>query len=214
MTSVVKGKASGDSASLETTRARHKNVMEDHIEVNMPEPPSESCWDDKQCSMCGDVGFYGELFKCTRCLYRFQHTYCSCAYPNMDLDEAICDWCSKSDRDSGMKQADINTKRKPRSFKAQLGRDALALLLEVAHVQSAVTENVSEAGEVDQQAFFKKDSLATHGKPVPKRQRNGHNEKKKPGPGSWRQMNKSKLPLGLPSKGVGRRYKLLADVLL
>ncbi|XP_057845763.2 uncharacterized protein LOC131055184 [Cryptomeria japonica] len=47
-----------------------------------------------ECSMCGDVGLKEHLIKCTSCLFRFQHTYCSSLYPNIDLERFSCEWCN------------------------------------------------------------------------------------------------------------------------
>ncbi|KAH9321612.1 hypothetical protein KI387_016251 [Taxus chinensis] len=49
----------------------------------------------KECCMCGDTGFSHELFQCTACLHRFQHTYCSCMYPKAESYHT-CDWCLRS----------------------------------------------------------------------------------------------------------------------
>ncbi|XP_059063217.1 uncharacterized protein LOC131030779 [Cryptomeria japonica] len=47
-----------------------------------------------ECSLCGDVGLKEQLFKCASCLSRYQHTYCSRSYPNIDLERFSCEWCS------------------------------------------------------------------------------------------------------------------------
>ncbi|PKA59585.1 hypothetical protein AXF42_Ash018052 [Apostasia shenzhenica] len=44
------------------------------------------------CCMCGDIGFSNKLFQCLRCLYRFQHSYCSNYYHDQPA-AGICDWC-------------------------------------------------------------------------------------------------------------------------
>ncbi|XP_024540896.1 probable nuclear hormone receptor HR38 [Selaginella moellendorffii] len=49
---------------------------------------------EQECCMCGDVGFSSELFRCRKCVYRFQHTYCSRFYPGSPSQD-ICDWCSQ-----------------------------------------------------------------------------------------------------------------------
>ncbi|KAJ3706708.1 hypothetical protein LUZ61_010413 [Rhynchospora tenuis] len=49
---------------------------------------------DIVCSMCGDIGFPEKLFKCSRCQYRFQHSYCTNYYSQKAADAAeVCDWC-------------------------------------------------------------------------------------------------------------------------
>ncbi|KAJ4800235.1 Zinc ion-binding protein [Rhynchospora pubera] len=49
---------------------------------------------DIVCSMCGDIGFPEKLFQCSRCQFRFQHSYCTNYYSQKDADAAeVCDWC-------------------------------------------------------------------------------------------------------------------------
>ncbi|XP_066350458.1 uncharacterized protein [Miscanthus floridulus] len=48
------------------------------------------------CSMCGDVGFPKKLFRCARCRYLFQHSYCINYYGDSAPTSAgsdMCDWC-------------------------------------------------------------------------------------------------------------------------
>ncbi|KAK1307153.1 hypothetical protein QJS10_CPA10g00902 [Acorus calamus] len=47
------------------------------------------------CCMCGDVGFPDKLFRCGRCLSRFQHSYCSnyCEESSSEMNGGVCDWC-------------------------------------------------------------------------------------------------------------------------
>ncbi|XP_004510107.1 uncharacterized protein [Cicer arietinum] len=44
------------------------------------------------CCMCGDVGFHDKLFRCKKCRYRFQHSYCSNLYGEL-TEIQVCDWC-------------------------------------------------------------------------------------------------------------------------
>ncbi|KAJ1702281.1 hypothetical protein LUZ63_002060 [Rhynchospora breviuscula] len=49
---------------------------------------------DIVCSMCGDIGFPEKLFQCSRCQFRFQHSYCTNYYSQKAADAAeVCDWC-------------------------------------------------------------------------------------------------------------------------
>ncbi|GAB2271023.1 hypothetical protein Dimus_005875 [Dionaea muscipula] len=56
--------------------------------------------DQTVCCMCGDVGFPDKLFHCTRCRWRFQHSYCSNYYGESSDDRFIevCDWCQSEER--------------------------------------------------------------------------------------------------------------------
>ncbi|KAK8944156.1 hypothetical protein KSP39_PZI008276 [Platanthera zijinensis] len=53
----------------------------------------------KVCSMCGDIGFPDKIFQCLRCLYRFQHSYCSNYYcdDSSESSAGVCDWCRSDD---------------------------------------------------------------------------------------------------------------------
>ncbi|XP_068635977.1 uncharacterized protein [Aristolochia californica] len=53
------------------------------------------------CCMCGDIGFRDKLFRCNKCQYRFQHSYCS-NYNDQGSMAAVCDWCQSEER-SGTK---------------------------------------------------------------------------------------------------------------
>ncbi|OWM80157.1 uncharacterized protein LOC116207026 [Punica granatum] len=52
------------------------------------------------CCMCGDVGFPDKLFRCIRCLNRFQHSYCSNYYTESSVPIELCDWCQSEQRSS------------------------------------------------------------------------------------------------------------------
>ncbi|KAK4416042.1 hypothetical protein Salat_2711600 [Sesamum alatum] len=45
------------------------------------------------CCMCGDVGFPDKLFRCSKCRYRFQHSYCSNNYRENAEPIDVCEWC-------------------------------------------------------------------------------------------------------------------------
>ncbi|WOL07042.1 hypothetical protein Cni_G15778 [Canna indica] len=54
------------------------------------------------CSMCGDVGFADKLFRCLRCRFRLQHSYCTNYYEEEATSETaeVCDWCISEERSS------------------------------------------------------------------------------------------------------------------
>ncbi|TYH95520.1 hypothetical protein ES332_A12G111300v1 [Gossypium tomentosum] len=52
------------------------------------------------CCMCGDVGFFDKLFRCNKCRYRFQHSYCSNYYSEFAEPIELCDWCRSEERNS------------------------------------------------------------------------------------------------------------------
>ncbi|KAG6547640.1 hypothetical protein Mapa_011089 [Marchantia paleacea] len=63
-----------------------------------------------ECSTCGDTGFQTELFRCTKCSVRLQHTYCSNSYnPRKRWFIGLCNWCEvdvpRSTTPGGSKQA-------------------------------------------------------------------------------------------------------------
>ncbi|KAG2554211.1 uncharacterized protein LOC120647052 [Panicum virgatum] len=49
------------------------------------------------CCMCGDSGLLPELFRCSACSVRSQHTYCTNRYPKVE-SYGTCNWCLRADR--------------------------------------------------------------------------------------------------------------------
>ncbi|XP_004514233.1 uncharacterized protein [Cicer arietinum] len=49
------------------------------------------------CCMCGDVGFLDKLFRCNKCNHRFQHSYCSNYYGELQ-EIQLCDWCQSEEK--------------------------------------------------------------------------------------------------------------------
>ncbi|CAL4929480.1 unnamed protein product [Urochloa decumbens] len=48
------------------------------------------------CCMCGDRGLLPELFRCSACAVRYQHTYCTDRYPKVE-SYVTCNWCLRAD---------------------------------------------------------------------------------------------------------------------
>lgn len=48
------------------------------------------------CCMCGDRGLLPELFRCSACSVRSQHTYCTDRYPKVE-SYGVCNWCLRAD---------------------------------------------------------------------------------------------------------------------
>ncbi|CAN6285410.1 unnamed protein product [Urochloa humidicola] len=48
------------------------------------------------CCMCGDRGLVPELFRCSACAVRSQHTYCTDRYPKVE-SYGTCNWCLRAD---------------------------------------------------------------------------------------------------------------------
>ncbi|EFJ38762.1 hypothetical protein SELMODRAFT_437625 [Selaginella moellendorffii] len=78
----------------------------------------------KECSMCGDVGFQKELFRCSSCRQRYQHRYCSSLYPKLppDSSQMMCDWCvskqPRRDRDGHQQEQAVDGFKAPGSVTA------------------------------------------------------------------------------------------------
>ncbi|EFJ33722.1 hypothetical protein SELMODRAFT_406466 [Selaginella moellendorffii] len=135
-----KGSGRERNSSLEAPRS----TMEDKV--------------DRECSMCGDIGFSSELFQCKECNFRWQHSYCSRLYPNMESGNwgewPVCDWCFgalgtkatlKPKRSASIKlRRSSSSNYEEQVYQAQKGSkeenhhrwDALDYLLEVAHMSS------------------------------------------------------------------------------
>ncbi|KAJ7547241.1 hypothetical protein O6H91_08G077000 [Diphasiastrum complanatum] len=185
-------------------------VPDDYSSLIAKEEP----WQGQQeCSMCGDVGISSELIQCTKCLHRLQHKYCSRAYPNIALDEWMCDWCNNNV--AYMEDFTQNSKRNAtmeiNTTKTHY-KDAFELLLEVA--QQTSERECPDPKPVAKQGRGSKDNdSCARFLQVPKRQRCTLTLKNKPMMEKWKPLDKNKLHPTSSAKGIGRRYKLLSDVL-
>ncbi|KAL2613849.1 hypothetical protein R1flu_025541 [Riccia fluitans] len=47
----------------------------------------------QECCMCGDVGFPDHLLQCSRCIFRFQHSYCCNSTEGLGTGAWLCSWC-------------------------------------------------------------------------------------------------------------------------
>ncbi|WVZ55747.1 hypothetical protein U9M48_006371 [Paspalum notatum var. saurae] len=66
------------------------------------------------CCMCGDPGLLPELFRCSACSVRTQHTYCTERYPKLESYDT-CNWCNRAE---GSGAASASTSPRPSSSKA------------------------------------------------------------------------------------------------
>ncbi|TVU48143.1 hypothetical protein EJB05_07769 [Eragrostis curvula] len=67
------------------------------------------------CCMCGDRGLLPELFRCSACSVRSQHTYCTDRYPKAE-SYGTCNWCLRADGGG------TSTSNSPRSAGKATGR--------------------------------------------------------------------------------------------
>ncbi|KAL5982353.1 hypothetical protein ACLOJK_016424 [Asimina triloba] len=61
-----------------------------------------------ECCMCGDFGLSDELFRCTACLSRLQHRYCSDLYPRAE-SYRLCNWCLNEEDRKALKELTAHT---------------------------------------------------------------------------------------------------------
>lgn len=170
----------------------------------------------KECCMCGDLGFQESLFRCNRCHHRFQHIYCSRLYSDeLDLDGVnVCDWC-----------LDIQGKEKIKNHKRKL---------ELEEMGSGKSQDVAGSETVSKSAstsILKRPAALNIENP---RKANANQAKVKLHPKLGWSKQKQRLNLGedcnlstesstnlhgsstqrnTTKSGLGRRYKLLSDVL-
>ncbi|GLJ12521.1 hypothetical protein SUGI_0192650 [Cryptomeria japonica] len=110
----------------------------------------------KECCMCGDTGFSHELFQCTACLYRSQHTYCSCMYPKAESYH-VCDWCLRGGEERKaskqiMEKCTQSDLKKSGSFLPGLHaiKKHKPALPDTAHVQIGNTHKFGDEGNHEQ----------------------------------------------------------------
>ncbi|KAJ7219823.1 hypothetical protein O6H91_17G056200 [Diphasiastrum complanatum] len=167
----------------------------------------------KECSMCGDVGFIKELLRCKKCLHRLQHRYCSRGYPDIRLDEYICDWCYGSKKSSTVNDGPKPSGTESRSDTPDINwhqyKNDLEFFVEVAEHEAS--DACATVQRVEQQLVSNKDTVWDNSK----RHRCITTKKSRLVLDEWKPHNKTKLRLSAASKGShgGRRYKLLSDVL-
>ncbi|KAJ7527787.1 hypothetical protein O6H91_16G070800 [Diphasiastrum complanatum] len=198
----------GKAARLETDEL--KTATFDDFSAPISEETMFRNLPEQECTMCGDVGFSAELFQCSKCLHRLQHTYCSIGYPNITSKELICDWCYSEE--SKLANDKLRSKRKMRRTEIDWHqyKDALDFLLDVAQQAGDGEHTVGE--QVQNQVNCNK--ATTLNQPETKRNRCGIKENDRRSPEKWKSVTKKKLRLSAPTKGIGgRRYKLLSDVL-
>ncbi|KAH0918987.1 hypothetical protein BRARA_G01890 [Brassica rapa] len=71
------------------------------------------------CCMCGDVGFIDKLFHCSKCLNRFQHSYCSSYYKEQADPIKICDWCQWEARSPTGAKHGVKSRSSKRSYRSE-----------------------------------------------------------------------------------------------
>lgn len=77
-----------------------------------PSPPGGAV-----CCMCGDRGLLPELFRCSACSVRSQHTYCTDRYPKVE-SYGTCNWCLRAD--GGVSASTSNSPRSAGKVAARL----------------------------------------------------------------------------------------------
>lgn len=97
----------------------------------------------KECTMCGDVGFECDLLLCKRCGYRFQHTYCSKLYPDLDMEAWACEWCLYEDEKNGGVAKGKLGKRKMVNLTESRSK-AFEFLLQIAQACPSEPESYSD----------------------------------------------------------------------
>lgn len=98
---------------------------------------------EKECTMCGDVGFEDDLLLCKRCGYRFQHTYCSKLYPDLDMESWACEWCLYEDEKNGGGAKGKLGKRKVLNLTESRSK-AFEFLLQIAQACPSERESYSD----------------------------------------------------------------------
>ncbi|XP_068661175.1 PHD finger-containing protein 1-like [Aristolochia californica] len=151
----------------------------------------------KECCLCGDIGFSKDLILCPICGFRLQHTYCSRSYPGIDMATWRCEWCvyDQEKREAGSKSS------KP----SELALDAVVQSPNTAPDGGEATEDTYASEEI-KKARRKRDDDRRQ---TPNAGISPKSKRHKSGSDRWRKLN-----CNSPStRVIGRRYKLLADVL-
>ncbi|XP_058096985.1 uncharacterized protein LOC131242404 [Magnolia sinica] len=105
-----------------------------------PPPPTS------ECCMCGDYGLSDELFRCTICLSRSQHRYCSDLYPKAE-SYRLCNWCLKEEGRKAMKESATCSNNSSNSYKNSSSSNETGMKLQRSsfslHVNSPIKKQRS-----------------------------------------------------------------------
>lgn len=112
--------------------------------------------------------------------------YCSSSYPNVDMDTWLCEWCLH----------DHEKKREPNK-----SGKAFDFLLEIAQ---SLPDQEPANGSDEKKTRRRKDEERRSTRPASNPKKHKPNDR-------WRKPTCN--PSSSPRGGIGRRYKLLADVL-
>ncbi|KMZ67379.1 hypothetical protein ZOSMA_26G01290 [Zostera marina] len=100
------------------------------------------------CCMCGDVGFSDKLFRCVRCVFRFQHKYCGNYYEDNTSSETggVCDWCRSEYRSCG-KHKKLSTGKDPSAASRSVNRSEYCSSQKIKQAKGSDNED-GRGGEV------------------------------------------------------------------
>eukprot|EP01018_Ginkgo_biloba_P016514 Gb_04244 [translate_table: standard] len=139
------------------------------------------------CCICGDVGFQDQLFKCEKCLRRFQHSYCSSSYLQAGWKIGVCEWCHYEDK---RRTSGISCKRRNVEERGDLETQISAQEERKNGLENSKPSDHAVLGREGEEE-------STHAKCSKN---------------SLVRDNKDKIAVGSP-RPTNRRYKLLKDVL-
>eukprot|EP00253_Pinus_taeda_P034328 PITA_34328 len=160
----------------------------------------------RECCMCGDVGFQESLFRCQRCNNRFQHRYCSKLYSDQLESDGlnVCDWCldleekeknQRQNRNVELEEMDSRNAKELAATEASAMKEAALVTTEKLRKANAKTTH---------KIRVKFGGNKQPSSPTQDCELSGESCRNVPCTSS--QINPSK-------RGLGRRYKLLSDVL-
>ncbi|KAG6547194.1 hypothetical protein Mapa_011446 [Marchantia paleacea] len=106
----------------------------------------------QECSMCGDVGFPDQLQQCTRCRFRFQHTYCCNSKEGLGTGAWMCDWCQLAKEEARSDRASHPVSAAPSTMSSGES-GALEFLLKAALTEAGVDAAGVQSSSVDGGSF-------------------------------------------------------------
>lgn len=160
----------------------------------------------RECCMCGDVGFQESLFRCQRCNHRFQHIYCSKLYSDqMESDGLnVCDWC-----------LDLEEKEKNKRQKRNVELEEMDSR-NTKEIAACEANAMKEAASVASEKLRKANAKPTHKLRVKSggsKQPSSPTQDGELSSESCRNVPRTPSQSSPTKGGLGRRYKLLSDVL-
>eukprot|EP00253_Pinus_taeda_P006142 PITA_06142 len=172
----------------------------------------------RECCLCGDVGFQERLFRCSRCHHRFQHIYCSRLYSDqLELGGVnVCDWCqyleAKEKNQSHKRKVELQ-EMENRNVKEVAASEIVCTWASTCSLKQPASGAMEKPKKVNAKTSSLKFHIKFGGSKQSQSQSQPSPTENKPCIEVLRNLPPGTSESSPTKGGLGRRYKLLSDVL-